>query len=644
MATGNKYTNVYSKKFLSWQEFSTYIIDYLKNLIKDGVASFVTGGLASGFFSSVTLSSDAVDQIDVGAFKGADKESNIIEQASPRSGYEKDVPFENTTAADYHIGVHHFEVPDEAEIGARSGEAEYRYFREDIGEVAHPDSVTDDGDGTITLVVNSVTEARDNTDRYVLVWLVNPLSAVDWIEELQIVWFGGASENRIATVAKLGQDTISTDANDYWVALRGISVKRDTDIRTDKSYIYVGKATGNSGGIPTFSTADQKLLESIYDFEQEVIDARTSDIYGAKASLDLRIEEVDSEVNTARDGKTTLQDRLEGEAEFNIIIDSADKGDYTTLAAYIADSPAAGDRVLLNLDEEITGTTMIIPANILLKQQKGKKLWCDEIALTTVLQFSDGVVTEGDLLLELSHTGTLPTAVSFNGDDNNHSNVVVKNTSTGTITNAFKLESGKDGNKARGEVLNPSGTVTNILTDSSGKMANDVVVRNDGGITFSTRQPRTATLNQGDSPAPDTYGGGAVWVEFRTTGTTEIVLDNSIDWRDRFIAINGYGIEGATSALPPAAGDDGLSAHSNADAPTLDDVLTRNIIGFLYTEAGGDGSADPRMRIYHDGATTTGALYAKSADGNLAFKLLGSPTNEADMILKIDYSPVQNHY
>jgi len=64
-----------------------------------------------------------------------------------------------------------------------------------------------------------------------------------------------------------------------------------------------------------------------------------------------------------------------GEAEYNIIIDTdANEGDYSTLAAYIADSPAAGDRLLMKVDEEITGSTMVIPANISLKLQRGKKL------------------------------------------------------------------------------------------------------------------------------------------------------------------------------------------------------------------------------------------------------------------------------
>ena len=76
----------------------------------------------------------------------------------------------------------------------------------------------------------------------------------------------------------------------------------------------------------------------------------------------------------------------------------------------------------------------------------------------------------------------------------------------------------------------------------------------------------------------------------------------------------------------------------------MDNVLDSNIIAFLYAEAGGDGSADPRTRIDPEQNTQDGFLYAKSADGNLAFKYATGPTNEADIILKIDYSPKQNHY
>jgi len=119
---------------------------------------------------------------------------------------------------------------------------------------------------------------------------------------------------------------------------------------------------------------------------------------------------------------------------------------------------------------------MVIPANISLEFLKGKKLWCDE-NLTTVLQFGNGIITRGDLLLELSHTGTVTTAVSFNGDDNNHNNIAVKNTSTGTVTNAFKVESGKQRNYIGGLAINSGGgSITNIFVDGSGNLLNSAYI------------------------------------------------------------------------------------------------------------------------------------------------------------------------
>ncbi|MEW5804677.1 MAG: hypothetical protein AB1847_21515, partial [bacterium] len=128
---------------------------------------------------------------------------------------------------------------------------------------------------------------------------------------------------------------------------------------------------------------------------------------------------------------------LAGNAEYNVIISSdATEADYATLAEYIADSPASGDRVLIKSDQAIT-SKLTIPSGIKLKLLKGKKLTCSA-NLTTVIEFGNDIETEGDLLLELSHTGTITEAFVFNGNNNNHPNLIVKNTGPGsTITSAF---------------------------------------------------------------------------------------------------------------------------------------------------------------------------------------------------------------
>jgi len=169
--------------------------------------------------------------------------------------------------------------------------------------------------------------------------------------------------------------------------------------------------------------------------------------------------------------------------EWNIVIDSAaNEGDYLTLAAYLADAPASGDRVFIALDE-VTTSKITIPAGIKLKFKKGNKITCAS-DLATVIEFGDDCTTEGDFELYLTHTGTTAEAVSINGHNNNHQNIIVNNTSTGTVTAAIILESGKAGNYVNGEVINSGGgTITAVIDDSSGVTSNNVSFRDrDSGL------------------------------------------------------------------------------------------------------------------------------------------------------------------
>lgn len=167
---------------------------------------------------------------------------------------------------------------------------------------------------------------------------------------------------------------------------------------------------------------------------------------------------------------------LAGNAEYNAVIsDDTTEADYTTLAGYIADSPASGDRVLIKSDQTIT-SKLTIPAGIKLKLLKGKKFTCSA-NLTTVIEFGNDIATEGDLLLETSHTGTITEAFVFNGNNNNHQNLVVKNISSGTITSAFSIRSSKTGNLVNGEVMVTAGTITNKIVDVSGALSNQVTIR-----------------------------------------------------------------------------------------------------------------------------------------------------------------------
>lgn len=174
---------------------------------------------------------------------------------------------------------------------------------------------------------------------------------------------------------------------------------------------------------------------------------------------------------------------LEGSIDFirqketyNILVGSESKADFATLALYLAGAPAAGDRVYLANDETIAAK-LTIPSDISIRQRRGKKL-STTTDLTDFIEFGDNVEIEGNLKIELNHTGTLANAVLYNGNGNSHQNIVVENKSTGTLTNAFVINASKKTNIVRGETLNTGGgTITNHLVDSSGEMSNDIEIR-----------------------------------------------------------------------------------------------------------------------------------------------------------------------
>lgn len=177
-----------------------------------------------------------------------------------------------------------------------------------------------------------------------------------------------------------------------------------------------------------------------------------------------------------------------------IVIDSdADEGDYATLTAYLADAPAAGDRLLIKEDQTVTVQT-VIPSGVTLKFLDGARLLCATNIATSVLQMGSNIVVEGVLNIVLSQTGTTDKAIEYNGD-NVVGQIDIENSSTGTLTTAHSINSGKTGNQIDGFVSNTGGgTLTNVLTDNSTEDSNilqivddstDTIVRSKGANTFS---------------------------------------------------------------------------------------------------------------------------------------------------------------
>lgn len=159
-----------------------------------------------------------------------------------------------------------------------------------------------------------------------------------------------------------------------------------------------------------------------------------------------------------------------------IVIDSdADEQDYATLTAYLADSPTAGDRLLIKKDQTVAVQT-VIPSDITLKFLDGARLLCATDIATSILQLGSNIIIEGVLNLVLSQTGTTDKAVEFNGDNVN-GRINVENASTGTLTTAYNLNAGKTGNNVDGFAQNTGGgTLSNTLVDNSTEDSNNVII------------------------------------------------------------------------------------------------------------------------------------------------------------------------
>ncbi len=174
--------------------------------------------------------------------------------------------------------------------------------------------------------------------------------------------------------------------------------------------------------------------------------------------------------------------------EFNIVIDST-SGNFISFVDYLNGSPQEGDRILINEDQIITNK-LNIPKGILFKFLKGKKFIIPYNYLDNQIAiFNDRVESEGKLLFELRHTGTITTAISFLGDDNHHENIVIDNTGIGSINDVFKIELNSAGNLIKGKLLrtDPIFIINSTLNDISGKISNDIVIRERDYFTFTSR-------------------------------------------------------------------------------------------------------------------------------------------------------------
>lgn len=323
MPTGDTRVELALKRFLSQNRLSSNFMDYLRTEYLDlGARIFPESGLftypvtitPNWGGNTFTLTPDPVE--------GIDNAGHVLQLED--AAHRTNIAFANVGGVHYWVGLRYIEIVSGVYANPRSGVAEYDLNMNEVGEKDVPDSVTDNLDGTITFVINTITQSGySHAGRSVKVWLKNPLSidATVAIETRTSTY--AAPNNEIRTVGALGQSVISVDPNDYYVALIGPTVHGQplaAPMPFGDEYIVLGYIVGGAPG--SVSTVDQvdlsggggHTLQKAYDGLSGSGSGRTVSVQDE--SIQLRQESVtyrdadimNSALRIRKDIPTTLHD------------------------------------------------------------------------------------------------------------------------------------------------------------------------------------------------------------------------------------------------------------------------------------------------------------------------------------------------
>jgi len=272
MATGDKVANLYLNGLLSKTVMNDWFLEFLDNKIDTVLSGLMQG--RSGTLSNlkVAIAADGADKFKLtmtDASRVVVGGGQVIDlDLEDLVGHTREIPFENTVAVDYEVGIKYASVPSDLVLDPRKGTAQYAAYVETFGETGMPDSLVDTFGVSLRINIDSLCEAGvTHAGRLAKVWLYTPVSAVaatafyegvvqyDGVNYITIVYAGAAGP--------LGQDTgtnpPSTTVGDYRVLVNGPKVIRGASIKTDYDYAYIGTITGAGSPNPpaVFDTTDQ---------------------------------------------------------------------------------------------------------------------------------------------------------------------------------------------------------------------------------------------------------------------------------------------------------------------------------------------------------------------------------------------------
>lgn len=274
MTTDAVRTRLYNKKLLNYLSARTQLLDYLVNEFRGLHAdSYSIDGVLAA--SAVTVvPSVTANRVNIAAAVPCNGVSGTGRRFAFLAGDTRlqNVRIPPDAGVVYHVGLEQADVEDGIETNPRTGEFEYTQYKESLGRIGNPTSVTDNGDGTLTINVNGVCESgKDYSGRTVRVWLtsradggIGPLSASAAIAIQEIAVSYSAPNNTILVPNLMGQTSASVLTSNYKILLEGPTVKRQgaEDLRNTSGCLFLAAITSVAAAslIVTCDTTDQTVI------------------------------------------------------------------------------------------------------------------------------------------------------------------------------------------------------------------------------------------------------------------------------------------------------------------------------------------------------------------------------------------------
>lgn len=260
-------------RIVSKEDLGDHFLEYYRDTLDDLLENILYP--EGGLFQAVSLIAAGANKFSVsGPPSPTGMADGHILDVTEDPGYCAGVQFENAIGIEYGIALGRSLFPVGVEISTLDGQPRIEYLKEIIGSYwANPGGVTDNLDGTLTMVVDTVTEVNvSNAGRYVLVLKYPDLAAGATEEDIAwqvclVSWSG--TQNEITTsdspagAGYFGQATPSTSNSQYQVCLLGPYVSRNfiSSMKGDSNFAFLGTVIGTDPPNPpaVFDTTEQNV-------------------------------------------------------------------------------------------------------------------------------------------------------------------------------------------------------------------------------------------------------------------------------------------------------------------------------------------------------------------------------------------------